>query len=75
MIGPLKIKNTFGPNQNHEAGCHLCGWAWFEPSLGKARNMLLWHLDTTHINPPPPYNPPLEKMPGYGAQMTGHVKI
>ena len=63
FIGPLTIKHSH-PNAKFESVCHICRWATFEWQLDTARTFLLWHIDTTHINPPEPTNLTAAQMPG-----------
>ena len=34
-----------------EARCHLCAWTYHKWTEAEARELLMDHLDTTHINP------------------------
>lgn len=67
MIGPLKILNPAGPRQKFEAQCHLCSWTFFKWTIAEAEELLEAHLQSAHINPPKPWIPRAEEMPGYGA--------
>ena len=53
FIGPVQVKNALTPSQNFEAKCHRCTWASYPRTNEEARDILLWHLDQTHFNPPP----------------------
>lgn len=64
VIGPLKIKNRPAPNQKYEAECHLCRWAYFKWKLEDAEELLRWHLDNAHFNPPPRPVITADMMPG-----------
>jgi hypothetical protein len=64
MIGPLKIRNTQGPNQKFEAECHLCKWTFHKWTIDEASEILVWHLDRKHINPPAQYFLTIDEMPG-----------
>lgn len=52
FIGPVQITNALTPSQNFEAKCHRCSWASYPGTNEEARDILLWHLDNAHFNPP-----------------------
>lgn len=63
MTGPLKIRNP-EPGQKFEAQCHLCSWAFFKWTVAEAEAILSDHLETAHVNPPEPWRPTADQMPG-----------
>lgn len=63
LVGPLKT-HFYTPTAKLEAKCHLCGWCDFKWTDTEARSAILHHLDQAHINPPPPYDPTADQMPG-----------
>ena len=66
MVGPLQIRYFASPLAvlKLEAVCHWCHWSWFEYDEAKLKNLLLEHIDTAHINPPPPIDLTNDQMPG-----------
>lgn len=53
FIGPIQIKNALTPCQNFETKCHRCSWTSYPKTDEEARDILLWHLNQAHSNPPP----------------------
>ena len=52
FIGPVKVMQPAFKNAKFEAFCHLCSYIYYEKTAERARDILLWHLDDTHFNPP-----------------------
>lgn len=53
-FGPLQIRDPPATGK-YEAVCHFdnCGWSYFKWTPEIARDALVEHLETAHINPPP----------------------
>ena len=53
MIGPLTIYQA-GQGCKYEAICwhSECRWSYHKWTYNEAKDLLLWHVDTAHVDPP-----------------------
>jgi hypothetical protein len=51
--GPHKVRYTDHQfaYYKYEAWCHRCNWSFHKLTQKEAEDLLLWHLDSMHINP------------------------
>lgn len=52
FMGPVQVENALTASQNFEAKCRKCGWTYYLETNEQAHDILLWHLDQTHFDPP-----------------------
>lgn len=62
FIGPVMVKQPQTKTARFVAVCHRCNGMYYEDTSEKACDILLWHLDTAHFNPPPPYEIDFSKL-------------